>query len=63
MKLGSVFKLLLSADGENFAGLGFDGDGEGAAADLAIGDETLRRDAGVDGEVKGLAAERAGDGF
>src|SRR5687767_78377 len=63
VRLGSVFKLLLGADGEDFARLGFDGDSEGAAANFAVGDEALGGDAGIDGEVEGLAAEGAGDWF
>ena len=44
---------------QHFARLAFGDDFERPAADLAIRSETLRRNAGVDDQLKSLAAERA----
>ena len=52
-----------NVEAQDFAGIAFGGDFEGAAADFAICREALRGDAGIDGQLKGLAAERALDGF
>jgi hypothetical protein len=50
-------------EAENFARLAFDDDFKGAAANFAIGGEALAGLGGVDGQVEGLAAEGALDGF
>ena len=54
--LRSLCLLLLTprnVQAQDFAGLALRRDLEGAAADLAIGREALRRDAGIDGQFKG----------
>jgi len=43
---------------QNFARLALGDDLEGAAADFAVGSETLRTGAGVDDKLHALAAER-----
>jgi len=48
---------------QNFAGFTFGEDLEGAAANLAIRREALLGDGGVNGQLEGLAAERALDGL
>ncbi|HEX4646864.1 MAG TPA: hypothetical protein VH598_14770 [Verrucomicrobiae bacterium] len=49
----------LHVQAQDFSRFALDDDFEGAAADFAIGGEALGGDAGVNGQVKGLAAERA----
>jgi hypothetical protein len=53
----------LHLQAQDFSWFAFDDDLKRAAADLAIRCETLRGDAGVNGQVKGLAAERALNGL
>src|SRR5215831_15818212 len=48
---------------QNFPRLALGGDFERTAADLAIHRKALRRDAGVHGNLKGLAAEWTLNGF
>jgi hypothetical protein len=50
-------------DAQNFPWLTFSDHFKGAAANLAISGETLRRDAGVDEQFKALAAKRTLDGI
>ena len=61
--MAQIGLIRLGVQVQNFAVLAFGGDFKGAAADFAIGGETLRGDAGVHGDFAGLAAEGAGDGF
>ena len=48
-------------EGEDFAGLALGDDLEGAAADLAVGGETLMGLGGVEDQLEALATEGAGD--
>jgi hypothetical protein len=53
----------LHLQAQDFSRFAFDDNLERAAADLAIRCEALRGDAGVNGQVKGLAAEGALNGL
>jgi hypothetical protein len=48
---------------QHLAGFALGKDFEWSAADLAIGGKALRWDAGIDHQLKALAAERALDGL
>ena len=53
----------LHVQAQNLAGFALDDDIEGSAANLAVGSKALAADAGVDGELEGLPAIWATDGF
>jgi hypothetical protein len=60
---GNCGLVTLDIQAQNFPRLALDDDFKRPATNLAIGGETLRRDARIDGQIKRLAAERALDGF
>ena len=60
---GEIASAGLHVQAQNLPGFAFGDDFERATADFAVGREALAPDAGVDGDLEGLATVRATDGL